>query len=381
MRILMIARSTLYTSPGGDTTQTEMTAKYLRLMGVEVHVALAGEKINYSAYDLIHFFNIIRPDDILPHIKTSVPFVVSTIFADFSEYDKKARKGIPGLLFKYLSREQIEYLKVIARFLIKGDKIKSTSFFLKGQTNSIKRIASQSKLLLPNSHSEYRRLCQLIKFNPSYLKIVNAIDHNIFSSSVEENEQFKDFVICVGKIEGLKNQLNLIKAIIGTNIPLAIIGKPTLNQVSYYEECKRLASRASNIHFVEFVNHENLASIYKAAKVHALPSWAETTGLSSLEAAAMGCNLVITKKGDTEEYFEDMAFYCEPDDVESIRKAIINAYHAPRNCKNLQSVVLERYTWKRTALQTYDAYKQVLENLPDKRSTAIKSTAESYLNF
>ena len=379
MKIVMISRSTLYTCFGGDTTQVEMTAKYLRLLGVEVDIALADQEINYKEYDLIHFFNIIRPDDILPHIKSSVPFVVSTILCDFAEYDKKVRKGISGLLFKFLNPEQIEYLKVVARFFSKGDRVKSLKFLFKGQTSSIKYIVKRSKLLLPNSHSEYKRLYQLIKFHHPYHKIVNAIDHKIFNSSTDINTQYKDHVICVARFEGRKNQLNLINAMKNTKIPLTFIGRPSANQMSYYLECKKLAAESSNIHFVEYVSHENLAAIYNAAKVHVLPSWSETTGLSSLEAAAMGCNIVITRKGDTEEYFEDMAFYCEPDNVESIRKAVIDAYEAPRNFRNLKSVVAEKYTWEHTALQTYKSYTYVLGNLLGKPAKVKVDIAENVI--
>ncbi len=55
------------------------------------------------------------------------------------------------------------------------------------------------------------------------------------------------------------------------------------------------------------------------------PSWFETTGLSSLEAAAMGCNIVITRKEDAYEYFENDACYYDPESPESIFQAIDQA--------------------------------------------------------
>jgi glycosyltransferase involved in cell wall biosynthesis len=360
MEVLMIARATLYKSPGGDTTQVEMTAKYIRLFGVEVTIALADETLDYTKYQLIHFFNLIRPDDILPHLNSGLPFVISTIFVDYSEYDKQARKGLSGLLFRLLSKGQIEYLKAVARYVVKGDKIKSLYFLLHGQNKSVDYILSRSKLLLPNSHSEYRRLSSFTPLRPPYRKVVNAIDHQVFNNSVKKNPAFDNHILCVGRIEGLKNQMNLIKALLHTDIPLVIIGKPALNQLAYYKECRRLAATASNIRFIEHIDHAKLAGIYKAAKVHALPSWFETTGLSSLEAAAMGCNVVITAKGDTKEYFGDMGYYCEPDDVESIRRAVIRAYEAPRST-HLQAHVLQHYTWEMTARQTLNAYKHVLD--------------------
>ena len=52
IRVVMVARSTLYSCPGGDTTQIEMTAKYLRRFGVIADIVLANQKIDYVKYDL-----------------------------------------------------------------------------------------------------------------------------------------------------------------------------------------------------------------------------------------------------------------------------------------------------------------------------------------
>jgi glycosyltransferase involved in cell wall biosynthesis len=111
---------------------------------------------------------------------------------------------------------------------------------------------------------------------------------------------------------------------------------------------------------IEHIDHKELARIYKAAKVHVLPSWFETTGLSSLEAGVMGCNVVVTRKGDTEEYFEDMAYYCEPDSIVSIKEAVMNAHAQPFHT-GLKDKILENYTWQNTAKETLEAYKTILK--------------------
>jgi glycosyltransferase involved in cell wall biosynthesis len=85
----------------------------------------------------------------------------------------------------------------------------------------------------------------------------------------------------------------------------------------------------------------------------------ETPGLSSLEAAAMGCNIVVTRKGDTYDYFENYAFYCEPDDVNSIKQAIDKAFTSEVNPK-LKQKILDNYTWEKTAEETYKAYQKIL---------------------
>lgn len=356
----MIARKTLYSSPGGDTVQINSTAKYLRDLGVSVDIKFSGGDFDYGNYDLIHFFNIIRPDDILPHINaSSLPFVVSTIFVDYSEYEKNNRKGILKLIAKIFTGDQLEYLKTIARMVKNGDKINSSYYILNGHKKSIRNIIKRANMLLPNSHNEYRRIVKSYGIESKYRKIPNAIDKHFFSDDVAPNDKFKDHILCVGRIEGRKNQLNLIKALANTGFPVTLIGKPSPNHMDYFEKCKRLISETNNMQIIEHADHSELATIYKAAKVHILPSWFETTGLSSLEAGAMNCNIVVTKMGDTFEYFENMAYYCEPDDIDSIRNAVTLAYHDALN-NNLKERILKEFVWEQAARETLAAYKNVL---------------------
>ena len=356
----MISRSTLFSSPGGDTVQIKKTAEYLKKLGVSVDIKLADEEIDYHLYDLMHFFNIIRPNDFLHHVKNSdLSFAVSTIFVDYSEYEKKARTGIIKYLNKIFSSDQLEYLKIIARVMKNNEKLKSFSYLWMGQRKSIQHLIEKSSLLLPNSHNEYKRLEKHFDISQNYQVIPNAIDTNIFKISKGINLKYKNSIICVGRIEGLKNQLNLIKAINTTEYKLFIIGKKSPNQLSYYQLCIEEAKHNSNIEFIDHIEQSKLSSIMQAAKVHVLTSWFETTGLVSLEASYLGCNLVITDKGDQKEYFEDMATYCDPENIESIVDAIHIAYKASYNTR-LKEKILKEYTWGNTAKKTLAAYKQIL---------------------
>ena len=95
---------------------------------------------------------------------------------------------------------------------------------------------------------------------------------------------------------------------------------------------------SDNIHFLGYLNQEEIISWLDRAKVHVLPSWFETTGLSTMEAIARQCNVVITRKGDTVEYFDDLAYYCDPSKPKSIRKAIEKALRNPINEKLINKV-------------------------------------------
>jgi glycosyltransferase involved in cell wall biosynthesis len=352
MKIAFITRSTLYTAPGGDTVQIEQTARELVEMGVDTDILLSNQTIRYDKYSLLHFFNIIRPADILYHCKKAQkPFVVSTILCNYSEYDKHHRKGL-GSLFTYLPGDSIEYLKTIARWLLGKDHLASFAYTWKGQRNSIMEILKGAKMILPNSESEYKRIQESYFSKAAYMVVPNGINPALFKSdkAIKKDEHL---VICAARIEGIKNQINLIKALNNTRFRLLIIGAYAPNQHAYYTECRNIA--APNITFIDHVPQEELVAYYLEAKVHVLPSWFETTGLSSIEGAVMGCNIVITDKGDTREYFGDEAFYCDPADPQSIFAAVEKASVVPF-AENLRKKILEQYTWEQAAIQTLKAY-------------------------
>jgi glycosyltransferase involved in cell wall biosynthesis len=357
MKVLMITRSTLYSQRGGDTVQVLETARCLRLSGVEVDIRLSDEKIEYSQYDLLHFFNLIRPADILFHIRRSgKPYVLSTIFVDYSEYDRYHRKGWTAFPFRFLSGNGIEYIKTVMRWVLGKDRLVSPSYIWRGQRRSVGSVLKGASLLLPNSLSEWNRICDQYGNNHAYRLVPNGMDPELFyyDPSVDKDPAL---VICVARIEGIKNQLNLIHALNGTAFRLLIIGAPAAGQSGYYRECRRVAG--NNIEFTGAIPQQQLLTYYQKAKVHVLPSWFETTGLSSLEAAAGGCNIVISDRGDAGEYFKDQAFYCNPASPDSIHEAITRAARSPLSTELRQRVV-EQYTWAQATSATLQAYTELI---------------------
>lgn len=355
MKILFIARATLYDSPGGDTIQIIRTAEELTKINVEVEIGLTNQKFDYKKYDIIHFFNIIRPSDILEHFDPKRNNVISTIFVDYEEAEIKSGSFLRSNLTKILGGDNIEYLKAIAKHILGKEKIISKKYIYWGHYKSIKFLYKNAKALLPNSESEKNRLIKKYgKTTAIHEKVVNAIEK---TENVVPNNNYKDAVICVGRIERRKNQLNLIKAMNGLDIKCYIIGKPALNDLEYYEECKRSAEK--NIFFIDGLKQEKVYEIMSAARVHVLPSWFETTGLVSLEAYYFNCNIVITDKGDQKEYFQNYATYCKPENINSIRESILTAYKKPFD-EEFKRFIIDNYTWSKTAEQTKKNYKKIL---------------------
>jgi len=61
------------------------------------------------------------------------------------------------------------------------------------------------------------------------------------------------------------------------------------------------------------------------------------------------------------DYFGKDAWYCDPGDPASIRKAVFEAYEAPVGNENLIQRIREQYNWKKAAEKTLQAYEQVLQ--------------------
>jgi glycosyltransferase involved in cell wall biosynthesis len=359
MKIAFISRATLFTVPGGDTRQMEMTAKYLRKLSVQVDIFLTTDSIDYSSYDLIHFYNITRPADILRHIRLSKkPYVVSTIFVQHDRINEEQK----GRLFKMISRmfsvDGLAYLKTVARWIKNGEKIISKKYLWLGQRRSIEWIVNNAEFLLPNSESEMRRFFSHYIVDCPYHVVPNGIDPEILNRNIEKDEKYVQAIICLARFEPLKNQLNLIKALNNSPYQVYLHGKPSPNNVVYYEQCVQEAG--PNIHIGGWLEEDETYRVYASAKVHVLASHFETTGLSSLEAAVMGCNIVVTDRGDTRDYFRGDAWYCEPDDIQSIRSAVDAAYTAMYNDAFKQRILTD-YTWQRAAEETLKAYRQVLK--------------------
>lgn len=367
MRILFQSRSTLFSVPGGDTVQIMKTAEYLRKLGVLVDIS-TDLKPSLNGYDLVHLFNLMRPQEVflqaLNAKRHGLPVALSTIYGLYTEYEKKARSGFSGIVARSLSPWQVERAKVVARSFSNFEvNHGSLLVALKGYKQLCSRITSLTDVFLPNSLSEMKRVhCDFVESQKKpFVVVPNAVDTRIFDTTTitisDEIRKFEGCVISAARIEGRKCQLELVKAVRELDVDLILIGKPAPNHLGYYEKVKKEAS--GRVHFLGQVSHDLLPQYYAVAKAHALISWMETPGLSSLEAGAMGCNIVATEKGDTRDYFMNDAFYCDPESISSIRDAVKMAISSPRNTC-LQDRIRNEYTWDKAADATLKGYELAL---------------------
>jgi glycosyltransferase involved in cell wall biosynthesis len=227
-----------------------------------------------------------------------------------------------------------------------------------------KEILQVADMLLPNSHAEAEQLVRYFGVEHDRIRVVyNATDTSYCHATPDEfGERYgiSDFVLCVGKIEPRKNQLNLLRALKGTGRHLVLIGGPIPNVPEYFQAVKALMTNEPNLLHIPFLPPGStlLGSAYAAAKVHALVGFNETPGIAALEAGLAGANLVNSNTHPVREYFKDASWYCNPHKLDSIHDAVTSAMDAPRNGK-ARKLISERYTWERAARDTLKAYESI----------------------
>jgi glycosyltransferase involved in cell wall biosynthesis len=228
-----------------------------------------------------------------------------------------------------------------------------------------RKLTAIADVVLPNSHAEAAYLEKYFRVEKSRTRVIpNATDLRYATARPEpfvEKYGLTDFVLCVGKIEPRKNQLNLVKALAGTGVKLVLIGSAIPQKVDYYNKVLDLVSSEENFYHIESLPHDSdlLASAYAAAKVHALLGENETPGIVNLEAGLAGANLVVAECPPVREYLGDHAFYCDGNSLDDIRRVISRALDRARTATTREFIV-KNYTWEIAAERTLDAYKTLL---------------------
>lgn len=355
LRVLFIARSTLFSQPGGDTIQVEETAYFLQRLGHEVDIKLRGHGIDVEQYDIVHFFNLFRPADILPYLRKIKKLVVTAIYVDYTEYDSQHRDLLFKMAHKLFGKFGPEYLKTLARFYRNNERT-GLYYFLNGQEKAIAKVLAHASHIITSSEQEWQAIC-------SDFPQAGDIDHSCVRLGSEHFTVSKkpaterEGIICAARVEGIKNQLNLIRAIKKLpQLKLKLFGKPAANQKDYFQKC--MAEAGEQVEYEGQANKQQLADAFASARVHAMPSFYETTGLSTLEALKSGCQVVISNRGGQKEIFENVAFFCEPTDPASIASAIEKAYAAKGNH---QDWVKRNFSWKLAAEKTAYIYTKLLQ--------------------
>ncbi len=374
-RVLMAAHGDAYLyldSAPGPRMRIFKTLLKLRDMGIAVDLAVT-RRPQVQPYDLLHIFHhawrtIDHVQQALCAKRLGKPLVLSTIYMDLSE-TSFAQIAIPKIFNVPLESEREAYLKSLADGTLTLSEVpgRDSLQVYPGIERDQRALFGMADHLIGLSFTEIRQIGMSLGIHKPFTIVPNCADPAIFQGGEPgpfvEKYGIEDFVISVGHLEIRKNQLMLLYALKDTDLPIVVIGNPYRSMPWYYELCRAHAS--SKVVFIPQLTQKELASAFAAARVHALPSWAEGVSLANIEAAMAGCNVVASNRGGEMEYFGNEGFYCNPASVSSILDAVHLSYRLgdEKRRKRLQERVARRFTFEAAAEKTMEAYDRTLSEV------------------
>lgn len=323
MRVLFFVRPHLWRIRGGDTVQIEQTAQALRDRGVVVDLVAdrrqASKLLRTSQINAIHIWNLGRPQDawsILP-FAGDLPVIYSTLWVDYSAYDRKRFYGIAV---------PWEWIKALSKAILGKDQWLPWTLFRYGWKGSQGKAIERSQKIITTTPQEARRIESHF---PGAVGKTTVIGPGVWPSLL--HPVFQDHLmsknrrgwLCVGRIEGLKNQAALASAwgllakrgvAVG---PLTFIGEIAPHHAAYgrlfAQQIAAAREAGAEIHWHPGgLDAQDLGQRYKHAEGVIVPSLFETYGLTALEGLVSGCRVVLSTQAESSEILKSYVTWGHP---------------------------------------------------------------------
>lgn len=256
-------------------------------------------------------------------------------------------------------------IKGSIKWKLKKEALKKVDAVITDSESSKKDIVNNIGISEDNVHVVYLAAGEKFK-QDSELKI----------KSSKLNDKYglpEKFIMYVGDVTWNKNLPRIIKAIKKLDITLVLVGKAlTQENVElshpWNNDLKKVRDLIKNDkHFITlgFIPDQDLVTLYQTALLLVMPSLYEGFGLPILEAMQSGCPVVTSKKGSIPEVAGGAAFFVDPESVNSIENGIGEVFLNQKLRKELSEKGLKQadnFSWKKTAQQTIEVYKKVVES-------------------
>lgn len=151
--------------------------------------------------------------------------------------------------------------------------------------------------------------------------------------------------------EATVEAFNILQKRIG-NVKLYVFGDCKSHKVSGHTMDIEPLRNNKDILFLGRVDDETLVKIYSNARAFIYPSRYEGFGIPPLEAQACGCPVVSSLLSSLPEVLDDSAILCDPNDYQSLAKALqslvedeaIRQFYISKGYENIK-----RFSWEKSA--------------------------------
>jgi len=356
VKALLILRPDARSRFGGDTILAERSAEALRSAGIDADVVCASDP-DPRGYDLGHVFGVFEPEICARQIgackRAGVAVVISPIWLDLREVYGLARACERVIRRSRARRDAMRSLERLRTRPAGGHIRRREAGRLLARERLQADLLRSADALVPNGAIEAREVAVVLGVHdtPFVIAPIPAGMSGFQWSATRAG------VACIARVETRKNQAMLLLALRDDPIRITLAGDPYDEE--YYALCRHWAGPKAE--FLGRISDLEARALYSRSLVHAMPSWCETAGMASLEAALAGAKLVVGDRGAEIEYFGDDAEYADPADPASIRQAVLRALERPpREPGDPLDRRVRKLTWQLVAQRTKTAYEIAL---------------------
>lgn len=199
--------------------------------------------------------------------------------------------------------------------------------------------------------------------------IYKPIDRFYCKNVIKDKYRITDnFILYVGGYSPRKNIIGIMEAFsllnnnLKKDLKIVITGKKGLSYERYKNRAIELGIINSVI-FTDFVPLEDLPLFYNACEFLIYPSFYEGFGLPPLEAMACGTPVIASNITSVPEVCKNSAILVNPSDVNELSysmERILTDSFLKLTMIERGLITSNKYSWKNTALNTIEAYKNII---------------------
>lgn len=230
------------------------------------------------------------------------------------------------------------------------------------------------------SNSTKKDLVSFFNYYPDkIITIPLGVNHGVFRPVSNKSiiDDFKRkyslgrYILFLGTLEPRKNPIGLLKAYVVLCQKMELDRTPDLvfgggigwkNKIFEEKYLSLDKNIKDKIHFLGYIPQEELPFLYSGADVFVFPSFWEGFGLPPLEAMACGVPVVTSNVSSLPEVVENAALLVDPNSHEQIAEAIYKVLTDEDLASKLKYAGIKqaaKFTWKNTAQQTLEVYKNI----------------------
>jgi glycosyltransferase involved in cell wall biosynthesis len=244
----------------------------------------------------------------------------------------------------------------------------------------MKRAAKTADLIITDSEYSKQDIVQYLAVPEEKIRVIylgyepprtNVADPQKCQEILARYGITQPYLLFVGVIEPKKNLERLVEAFallrqdssFGKTFQLVIAGGKGWFYETLYQKVHDL-HLDDHVIFTGFVPDQDLPALYTSAEVFVFPSIYEGFGLPVVEAMAYGVPVVTSNVSSLPELVGNAGMLVDPNHPEAICEGLTEVLANPQKQAQMKQAGLlqaQRFSWRRTAEETYQVYQEVYQ--------------------